>query len=437
MSWLHPDERPYRDGRASLTTEDPAIAGNTGMSESLYPDSQDGTFAVDGGSANDMDLVLRSDLQQLSQRGQRGTHVSLFIPTHRYGLEVEGDQIRWRNLLTATSDLLRRRGMRKPEITKLLAPAWELLEDALAWQYMSDGLAMFLRPGWNRRYRVATELPTLGTVGEHFVTGPLLQIVTNDCPFLLLTVSQRNIRLLKGSQQQIEELELKNVPTSIDQVVQSEEPGAHPIAWQPAPAGGQAGHPIFYGHGAPDAHIKKEEVRRFLQRVATSLHGFVGDMDLPMVPVGLDYHVSMYREVNTYPHLIDEVRIDPDPLSADELHTLAWPVVAQILERQVQQAIQRFTDLHGTGQASNDLTLIEAAAREGRVDTLLVAGQPWCWEHTPTDIQVFLLGNDEAFARCEKLDNVAAETMAHGGRIYARPAREIPGIGDIAAVFRY
>jgi hypothetical protein len=53
------------------------------------------------------------------------------------------------------------------------------------------------------------------------------------------------------------------------------------------------------------------------------------------------------------------------------------------------------------------------------------------------DETVVQLGADGAFSRCELLDRAAAETVSRAGHVYALPAPEVPGGGDIAAVFRY
>jgi hypothetical protein len=81
--------------------------------------------------------------------------------------------------------------------------------------------------------------------------------------------------------------------------------------------------------------------------------------------------------------------------------------------------------------------MIEAAARQGRVETLLVATRPWCREHFPAGVRVVQLGADETFSHCELLDRAAAETLSRGGQVHALRTPEIPGGSDIAAVFRY
>ena len=103
----------------------------------------------------------------------------------------------------------------------------------------------------------------------------------------------------------------------------------------------------------------------------------------------------------------DAVRENPDRLSARAcsrpISAIRWgaacrgvPIVAEILDRLASRAVQRFEELYGTGRAANEPQMIEAAARKGRVETLLVAAPPWCWEQFPADAPVVQVGADGA-----------------------------------------
>jgi hypothetical protein len=387
-----------------------------------------------------MDLLSRHDVESLIQRDHPGTLVSLFMPTDRSGNDAPAERIRWRNLLTEVESVLSRQGVRTPTIAETLAPAWDLHSDGLAWQYMSDGLAMFLREGgWNQSFRVPVEVPTVSAVGDHFVVGPLLPVLTGDRRFLVLALSQQNVRLLEGDLQHLEEVALTDVPTRMSDVVEPRPSRAESVPWVASgPVGGRGAVGIFYGHGAGDKDVKKEDVRYFLHRVADGIHRVVGGRELPMVLVGLDYLVAIYREVNAYPHVTEKaVRENSDHLSAQQLHAAAWPIITEIREQETQRAAERFSDLLGTGLASNDVHAVAAAAAEGRVDTLLLAGRPSCWDRLAAETQVVELGAGGEHPHCELLDRAAVDTLTRSGQVHAVNGHEVPGGGDIAAILRY
>ncbi len=265
-----------------------------------------------------MDLLTRAELTSLAQPGPEGTYVSLFMPTHRVGGEgIEADKLRWKNLVAGVEALLLN-DLRRPDVEALLAPARQLQDDPMAWQYMSDGLAMFLRPDRNRTFQVAAPMPELATVGDRSVMGPMLRLFSGDERFLLLALSQRDVRLMEGSRNTVEQVQLAEIPTSLREVVDPEEPRSDTMA-RPAATAGRGGPAVFYGHGAGDRHLKKDEVLRFLRAVAGGLQDVLVGESAPMVLFGLEHLVSTYREVNTYGHVLDEAALhNPDQLGVEQ-----------------------------------------------------------------------------------------------------------------------
>lgn len=381
-----------------------------------------------------MDLLTREDLAAIASREEPGTYVSLFMPTRRAGTGVDADRLRWKNLLTGVEDALLERE-RRPDVTALLAPAWELHDDALEWQYMSDGLAMFLGPRGPRTFRVSAPMTTLATVGDRPVLAHLLRLLSGDEHFLLLALSQQRVRLLGGSRNTVEEIVLDEVPTSLEDVTRRDDPGTDAMA---RPLAGRGGRAIFYGHGGADDNIEHEELMRFLRQVAGGLHEVLREEDSPMVLAGLENVRVPYRDVNKYPHVISaEIDRSVDDLSHEELHALAWPLIEERLQRERAKVFDRFQELRGTGRVSSDLDTVERAAAEGRVDTLFVRADPWAWDRASDDpAPVVRLGQDERFAVAERVDAAAVATMQNSGQVFAS-AQTTVSDSEVAAIFRY
>lgn len=382
-----------------------------------------------------MDLLNRTDIQTLAASGGDGMHVSLFIPTHRYGGEVQGDQLQWKNLVSAVDALLTDE-MRRSELDALLAPARELQNDSMAWQHMSDGLAMFLSPQGHHTYRIPASLPLLATAGDHFVTGPLMRLLSGDAHFLLMAISQGQVRLMDGSRHTVRQIELDDVPTSMSDVV---EPDGRSAPMARALTGGRGGRAVFYGHGGGDDDAKKEDLVRFLREVAAGMRDILAGQTAPLILVGLEQNVSAYRDLNGYANVLDEAVLrNPDDLSAEELHRLAWPIVEARLRSDRTALIDRFRSLTGSGKVSDDLAVITEAAAQGRVDTLFIRSDPWCWEEVvaPSDTPVVRLGADERFVVCEAVDRAAVDTLANGGTVHAT-SREVSAEAGVAAILRF
>ena len=383
-----------------------------------------------------MDVLTRGDLESLTAADGAGVQISLVMPTHRFGSELPADQLRWKNLLAGVESELAEQ-MRRPAVEALLQPARALHQDAEAWEHMSDGLAMFVRPGWDRTFRVPARVPELGAVGDRLVLGPLLRLLSGDERFLLLALSRHRIRLLEGSRDTVTEVRLTDVPTSLREVVPAHEPRSATMA-RPAAGATRGGPAVFYGHGAGNEHLKQDELLRFLRQVAAGLQDVLATRRSPMVLVGLEQLVATYRGVSSYGHLLEDAVIrSSDELSAEELHRLAWPVVEQSLREEQAEALERLRGLHGTGRVSTTPRTLREAALHGRVETLFVRADPWCWEQVSTGSPaVVRLGADDRYTDCEDVDVAAAATLSGGGKVYAT-TQQVAADSEVAGVLRY
>ncbi|MGC9335283.1 MAG: hypothetical protein ACP5JJ_14105, partial [Anaerolineae bacterium] len=70
-----------------------------------------------------MDILDRKELERLGTE-QNGWHVSIYMPTHRTGDEIQQDPIRLKNLLTEAEERLSAEGLRRPDIASILKPGF-------------------------------------------------------------------------------------------------------------------------------------------------------------------------------------------------------------------------------------------------------------------------------------------------------------------------
>ena len=154
--------------------------------------------------------------------------LSIYQPAHRAGPDTRShatqDLIRLKNLLRAAADRLTAGGLRPRDAEDLLAPARRLLDDAVFWQYQSDGLAVFLAPGMTRTFRIPIRFEELVVVAPRFHVKPLLPLLTGDGLFYVLALSQNEVRLLAGTRNYMGEVELPGAPRSLAEALQYDDP---------------------------------------------------------------------------------------------------------------------------------------------------------------------------------------------------------------------
>lgn len=378
-----------------------------------------------------MDAIRRTDLERLALQGA-GPCVSVFLPTHRAGPEVQQSPIRLKNLLREAAEALQTDGVKALMIQSVLAPLRRLVNDGLFWQHQSDGLALFSRLGWWRSLRVPLDLPELAVVGDRFHISPLLPLLTGDGHFFVLALSQNQIRLLEGTRDRLEEVHLPGVPLGVRDALQGGE-AQKQLQLYVADRGGVAARGIFHGHGSA-GDVQQEPVLRYLRKVDRALREVLAGERAPMVLAAVEHLAPIWRKVNTYPHLVDETLAgNPEGLRLDELHVRAWAVVEPLFLQAQREAAARYDQLAGTGLTSKDPREIIRAAENGRIDTLFAARHP---AGGLSSVGSDPPPNGDRALR-DVLELAAAATLIKGGAVYVLPAGELPGGGSAAAVFRY
>lgn len=386
-----------------------------------------------------MSLLLQSEIKALVQRDD-GWHVSIYMPTHRLSDQIEQDPIRFKNLVNQSEERLVDAGLRAPEARTLLEPLRELVDSRPFWRHQSDGLAVFISPSVFRYQRLPLNFKELVVVSDRFHLKPLLPLLSGDGRFLLLTLSQQEIRLLRGSRHSIGEVDLHDIPKSLHEALRWDDPERR-LQWHTS-SSNEPGmrRAEFHGHMANAEMDSKEFIRRYLQIIDQGLNEILAGQRLPLVLAGVDYLLPIYHQVSAYPNLLEDGIVgSPDELDLSELHAKAWPIVAPRFQQERQEAAGRYEMLAGkdSNLASSDLDQILPAAVFERVETLFIPPDLNRWgRFDPDTAQVTHLSEPEHGAD-DLIDLAAVHTFLNGGRIYAVDPEEIPGEGEVAAIFRY
>jgi len=370
--------------------------------------------------------------------GHPQPRVSLFMPTQRGGTASQQNPIRFKNLLRQAEAALLARDLRPAQVREILEPAWQRLADDLYWRHQSDGLAAFLAHGTARFYRLPIAFDDLVVVNDRFHIKPLLPLLTGDGRFYVLALSQRQVRLLQGTRHHIGEIIPEGLPHNLAEAMQAVPTGvpARPPVITSIGKGGQV-QDIYHGHGA-DIEDSKDLIFRYFRRIDEGLHTLLRTERAPLVLAGVEYYLPIYKEANTYPHLVDEVIPgNPEGIRDQELHRQAWALVEPIFQRARERAKAWYRQRAGTGQTSNDIAEILRAAHQGRVEFLFVTrGRPLWGVFDPASGTARLCS--EASPETDDLLDVAAvETLRHGGAVFALEPAEMVDTCPAAATFRY
>jgi hypothetical protein len=387
-----------------------------------------------------MDILKQTHIKDLMETSGEWC-VSIYMPTHRYGREQQQDPIRLKNLITEAEEKLLESGLRRLEVQELMRPAESLLDDDEFWQHQSDGLAVFLSPDFSQTFRLPSKFGELLVVANNFHTKPLLPVLSKDGKFYILALSMNEVRFFMGTRYTIDEVELRDIPTNMQEALWMDDPEKHTDfhTGTGSTTGEGDRRAIFHGHGAIEAE-ERTNILRFFQQIDQGLNDLLEEQNIPMLLAGVDYLLPIYRDANSYEGLLEKgLEGNPEELDEKELHKLAWEMVQPIFEEDQKQAFEQFKQLEGQGDglASDDLKTVVKAANFGRVDTLIVPIGVQKWGRFDPQRNKVDLDEKPEPDNEDLLDFATMHTLFNSGKVYAVQPEKMPGDGELAAILRY
>jgi hypothetical protein len=363
--------------------------------------------------------------------------ISIYMPTQRETTDFKKDQIRFKNLLRDAEKLLSGWTENTKIRTAILEPAQKLMDDVGFWQHQGHGLALFSTPKDFFVYQFPLRFEEQVVCAKRFYLKPLLPFFSNNGRFYILALSQKEIRLFDCTRDDVVELELgisaKGLDTTLDYDTKRRQLQFH------TGTGNSTGQrpAMFHGHGV-GKDDSKDEIVRYFRAVDSGLKEVLCDENVPLVLAGVQYLLPLFCSASSYRHILDNgISGNPEELSGEKLHTMAWEIVEPYFGEKQTAAFKRYREMAGTGLASSDFDTVLKAACYGRVDTLFVALGVQHWGIFDRDTGGFKTYENPAPGSEDLLDLAAIETFKNNGTVYAVEPNVVPENKMLAAVMRY
>lgn len=395
-----------------------------------------------------MDLFNRSQLRRLAEL-QDDVCISIYLPTYRDESNWSQNTTRLKNLLGEARDQLREQEYRDDEIESILGEARQLLDRPSFWRSnIGEGLAVFITSETTEAFRLPLSFEEVSIVGDRFHLKPLFPIIAANNRFYLLAVSRTELRLYQGTHQSINEIETADIPTDIVAALQenAEAKQQAEVHAQNRPQTDGAGTDAAR-HGSestgPDdpSGDPQEELRRFFREVDESVDSYIGGEGVPLVLAGVSDYLPLYREANSYPHLIEDAieTGNPGSLSDNELHEKAWVLVEPVFREVEQQEADRFEQLYYQDEklASDDFHEIIPGCAYSRVDTLFVPVGEYRWGRFDPSTNTVEVHEEQKPGDGDLLNYAAVKAYMNGATVHVLQPEKMPGGRGIAATFRY
>ncbi len=358
--------------------------------------------------------------------------VSIFMPTHKKGEEVQQDPIRFKNLLKQAEQKLENHEVRPPQIDSLLEEPRKLLDQPIFWQHADRGLAVFITEGVFEYYRVPLDFDEQVMVEDHFLITPLIPMTTLEGTYSVLCLSQKNVRLLRCTRERISGIELEEAATSMEEFQQFDV-----YEKSLSSASGSGGSKSMF-HGWGDAGIDNKVLENYLKTIEKEVTASMKRRNDPLILAGVDEVVAKYRSYNQYNRLMDDaVMTNPDPLSDEEIRDRGWEIIQTYFLKDMYSDMDRYSDLIGSDKQSDNLSQIVEAAYYGKIDSLFVPIGEQSWGRFDSERDTVHHSAEQQNGEHDLINAAAIKTLTQGGDVYALNKEEMPQKSSIAAIFRY
>lgn len=384
-----------------------------------------------------MSLLSQDDFKLLMKTSDQ-LCLSIYMRTYRAGKETLQGRIRLKNLLQEAEEKLMQSGMRRPDVQLFLAPLEEMVLNNQFWQNQRDGLAVFLSQNIYNYYSLPFEFNDFLFIGQQFYVKPLLPFILGDGQFYVLALSQNDVRVFECSRASVREIEMMNIPHSLAETMQYDDPQRQLQQHSNTlPGTNSKAAALFNGQGI-GSDDQKNNILRYCRLIDQGLQDLMKNKKVPLVLMGVDFLLSIYKAANTYDYLAAEVIPgNPEELSGEDIQTLAWPLVEHYFHKAEQEALTYYGPFQGTGRTIKEIAEVVPASYNGRIELLFLAEGEKQWgiyDFAQNAVKIHSQpepGDDELY------DLAIRQTILNGGSVYIMDQMKIPEGGNMAALLRY
>ena len=388
-----------------------------------------------------IDIPTLAEFKALAQiKGE--TCVSLYLPTSPLVDNIRANRIAFRDLAREALAQLREAGADKRKIAVFeerfdhLAGLEHDVQDEdkirklqrakpdpfdTFWHYQANGLAVLSTSGLMRMFRLPNPPKPLAEVADRLHLTPLIRAMTSPHDIFVLALAEESVRLIHAfANFPPVRLQIPDLPRN------AEEATRRPSFHVRAPRG-----------RLQNLEGEKALLHKYVRKVEQAIHNVFAGLNTPLVVAAEEPLASMYRSLNGYPGLAEEIiEGNPDQKTDAELEDAAIPILDRLYSREVKAAIALYDQLKPR-RATTDVSYAAHAATAGAVEQLLVdldAVVPGLV--SDVDGSVIYSASDDA-ETYSVVDEVARRALSTGARVLGARREELPDRAPLTAILRY
>src|ERR1700704_1936983 len=397
--------------------------------------------ALNEGPMLSIDIPTLDEFKALAQiKGE--TCVSLYLPTSPLGTSAKFNRTAFKDLAKEALSQMKEAGIDKHKIAvfeqqfdHLAGPEHNVQDEEKIrklqrakpdpiesfWHYQANGLAVLTTMSLTRMFRLPNVPKPLAEVADRLHLTPLIRAMTSPHDIFVLALAEESVRLVHA---------FANFPPQRLQVPDL-----------PANAEEATRRPSFHVR-APRRRLQNLEgekvlLHQYVRKVEHAMQSVLAGRNAPLALAAEEPLASMYRSLNTYPRLADEIiEGNPEERTDAELEDAAIPILDRLYSRELKAVIARYDELKPR-HATTDVSYAAHAATAGAIDQLLVdldAVVPGLVSDIDGSVTYSASDDAEAYS---VVDEVARRALCTGAKVMGARREELPDRAPLTAILRY
>lgn len=364
--------------------------------------------------------------------------ITLYVATEPVQRAAGGLGAKRRNLKHMLEQRLLAADLAPDRRQALLAAGEEALSTA-DFPALDPGFALFLAEDRVHAMPLDEAPPEdISAVGHRFLLRPILDRFGPADHFHILAISAGGTRLLEATRETCRTVTPLGLPQSLEEVMAESEAEVTKQANAPGRGGAdRATSQTRHSYESP-AELHKTQLVEFIHRTVKAVRKHLAGDRAPVVLISEPEVAGHVRSAGDWPELLPEfVNHHPARMRDEELHSAALAVLPPE-EVKAEPVLDRIKARLGTAEPTVAIRLEEilAAARDGRVDSLLIAADETIWGHFDEDRGI-AAARGTPDGEEDLLNLAAVMTLATGGTAFSLPRAQLPRSVPAAAALRY
>lgn len=369
--------------------------------------------------------------------------ISLLMPAHHAGAELRGDRIQFKNLLQQATEELKECGMPEGNVSRLLAPLHEKIDDEPFWQHRQKGLAIYQSKRGLRIIDLPEPVEPLVCVTDHYYIKPLVLQQPTHQALWLLALTWDNAWLYRVSIKGMTESNAGEFPVSREEVVgvRDGEVQLHHTSHHRQPAGAnrggadRGGEAMYHGHGEGEQKLDADR-QHYLVHIGKLLFEEEKVDPSHLVVMATDEVTGHFTTATDLSPAL-AIQASPATMSVAEMNQRVQPMVHELVRSSSDDWRERFETAKARGKASDDPEQVLKAAVEGRVGTLRVSPAQRLWGNWDAQSNRVAIRSKESGGKVELTNLAVLKTVESGGDVIPSSGDESENGPPLQGLYRY